>query len=315
MAIFLDIYEAIMRSNHRIRILARILKNAGYMSDLVDRVLSQKPIQRPAKEVPYTTLPISLGPGTSIMIPANPVKPDGSVDFVISFKAIGPGDTQGAGRMGTNAVVVSVYLPDRKDPRTGKLRFASYRKYGKNFVNRAISTVLTALQKKYPNKKIHKGKLTVMWWSAGWTGGQQILQEMPNEVDAALSIDGMHSRFGDENRQLAAFVQFAEQAKQNPNKRFTIISTGVDPGRYASTADTAQYVAKQVGLDTNMQTSSGNYVGRDPAGVSSNNGLSWVQFMPPSERAGQYSLENMKTQHRDVYRWGRDNLRRLLGLI
>jgi len=304
-----------MKYDHRIRILAKILKNAGYMSDLVERVLSQKPGGTQPEKVPYRTLGVSLGPGTSVMIPAAPVKADGSVDFVISFKAIGVGDTSGAGRMGTNAVVISTYLPDQVDKTTGKVKFASYKKYGKTFVNNAIGTVLSVLKKAYPGKNIHKGKLAVMWWSGGYTAGEQILREMPGEVDAAISIDGMHSGHSEEskNRVLAPFVQFAEQAKRDPSKQFIMISTGVDPGTYAGTAETAQHVAQNAGLNTHMQTPTNNYVGRAPAGISSDNGLSWIQFVPPSERPGHYSLNHMKRQHADVYRWGRDNMGQLLG--
>src|SRR3972149_11170394 len=176
-----------------------ILKNAGILSDLVDRAISKKTGTKP-----YQMLGLSLGSGTSVLFPAEPVKPDGTVDILISLKAVGLGDTKTAARTGTKAVIVSAYLDLQGGSTQYKEQFGSA-----NFVNKAVGTIISYLKKMYPDKNVRRGKLGVVWWSGGYDAGRSIIDQrtaIPGGINAVVALDGGH---GKSDRYMQPFWDYA----------------------------------------------------------------------------------------------------------
>ena len=280
-----------------------ILKNAGILSDLVDRAISKKTGTKP-----YQMLGLSLGSGTSVLFPAEPVKPDGTVDILISLKAVGLGDTKTAARTGTKAVIVSAYLDLQGGSTQYKEQFGSA-----NFVNKAVGTIISYLKKMYPDKNVRRGKLGVVWWSGGYDAGRSIIDQrtaIPGGINAVVALDGGH---GKSDRYMQPFWDYAREAQQGKGK-FVFVSTGVEPGKYPSTSAVSQRIADHLNLsyqNVDPQSWTGRQVA--PAAIAKSKNVSLVQLYKPYDKANPYKLKEMMSQHGEALRWGLYNLNGILG--
>ena len=104
----------------------------------------------------------------------------------------------------------------------------------------------------YPSAHIRNLGLT--GWSAGYGAIRAILrQKAGKKVDAVVLLDGLHSNYDEDNplglrdSQLSPFVQFAQRAVSGGKYMFVSHSSIVPPG-YASTTETAHYLASKLGV-------------------------------------------------------------------
>jgi hypothetical protein len=301
-----------MSSIARLKVIKGIFKNAGYITTLVDQLISNKQSGETSESKPsleYKQVPISLGPAATVMMPPNVVNPDGSVDVIINFK--GGNSPAVAATTGRKAVMVSIY-----EPEGGKYKFGNYSQYNHNFVNKAVDTIVSSLQKANPDKIIKRGKLTITGWSAGGSALKQVLvneDKVKGGVDEVFFSDALHSGLGDAlDPGLAGVLAYAQKAATDPSKRLVLLSTGVVPGnskgqQYASTYDTGRRIAEQVGA---TETQDNNiYAGGHPAAISQTGGFKWIQLFPP----GTKDVQQMKQQHGIAHNWGFNNLSEILG--
>jgi hypothetical protein len=100
----------------------------------------------------------------------------------------------------------------------------------------------------------HIRRLGLTGWSAGYGAIRAILkQKAGKRVDAVVLLDGLHSNYDENNplglraSQLRPFVQFAKRAVSGGKFMFVSHSSIVPPG-YASTTETAHYLATKLGL-------------------------------------------------------------------
>jgi hypothetical protein len=107
----------------------------------------------------------------------------------------------------------------------------------------------------YTNKpSAHIRRLGLTGWSAGYGAIRAILrQKAGKRVDAVVLLDGLHSNYDEDNplglqdNQLSPFVRFAKRAINGGTYMFISHSSIVPPG-YASTTETAHYLATKLGL-------------------------------------------------------------------
>lgn len=275
------------------------------MTNLVDQLIQQRKSGDAGEGVPekieYKQVPISVGGNSMVMMPPNVIKSDGSVDIVINFKGVN--SPAHASATGQRAVMVSVY-----EPEGGKYKFGNYGQYGADFVNRAVNTIISSLQKANPGKPVKRGKLTITGWSAGGSALKSVLaneEKVQGGVDEVVFSDALHASRdpAQMDQELAAVANYARKAAKDPNKKLVLVSTGVVPGdkkgqTYASTYETGKRLAELVGA---QETNTGGrfYEGGRPAGVSQAGGFQWVKLYEP----GKYSVDEMKDQHGYAYRW------------
>ncbi len=117
-----------------------------------------------------------------------------------------------------------------------------------------LKDIEKAVAKNTNNKQAHIRKLGLTGWSAGYGAIRAILrQKTSNRVDAVVLIDGLHSNYSNASRtklrsyQLKPFVKFAKHAAQGQKFMFVSHSSIVPPG-YASTTETAHYLAEKLGV-------------------------------------------------------------------
>ena len=102
------------------------------------------------------------------------------------------------------------------------------------------------------NKNAHIRKLALSSWSAGYGAIEQILrQPASKKVDAVILLDSLHVGYVDEQARslkvemIEPFVAFAKRAAAKKSFMFMSHSSIIPPG-YASTAETAGYVVKEL---------------------------------------------------------------------
>jgi hypothetical protein len=85
-------------------------------------------------------------------------------------------------------------------------------------------------------------------FSEGYGAVREILRERSNwpAIQAVILADSMHASYGEEEKDVGPFVEFARGA--GPAKRFLITHSEVYPGTYASTTETASYLLRELGL-------------------------------------------------------------------
>lgn len=286
-----------------------LMKEAGLVSDLVEKSLTQTPIN-------YQTLG-SVGRGTSVMIPNNPVKSDGSVDIIFQIRGIAGGDTKTASSVGKNAVIITA----ESGGLGSKENLASYG--NPNFINEAVTKIINNLKQKFPDKNIHLGKLTISSFSGGGSANAQLLanrKQLPKgtEPPKFVFIDGLHA---DPNGNvMKAVVDYAKEVKDNPTAgELSIIHTAVVPEGYASTTQVADHILGQIGLQrqtTNQLQGEGDDV--RPTSSTQAGGLKVVQlydtkqpYMAKDPRSGEVKPNVPGTagwQHMKALDWGLRNI-------
>lgn len=246
-----------------------LLKKAGLVSDLVEKSFSKVPTT-------YKTLG-SVGRGTTIMMPANPVKLDGSVDIIFQIRGIAGGDTKTASSMGTNAVVITAEAGGSGS----KENLAAYG--NPHFVNEAVNKVINNLKQNFPDKNVHLGKLTVSSFSGGGSANAQLLMNRDKLPKGSVApkfvfIDGLHA--DPTSNVMKAVVDYAKEVKDDPRAgELSIIHTAVVPGGYASTTQVADHILGQLGIQrqsTNQPQGEGDDV--RPTSEAQSGGLKVVQL-------------------------------------
>lgn len=246
-----------------------LLKKAGLVSDLVEKSFSKVPAT-------YKTLG-SVGRGTTIMMPANPVKLDGSVDIIFQIRGIAGGDTKTASSMGTNAVVITAEAGGLGS----KENLAAYG--NPHFVNEAVNKVINNLKQNFPDKNVHLGKLTVSSFSGGGSANAQLLMNRDKLPKGSVApkfvfIDGLHA--DPTSNVMKAVVDYAKEVKDDPRAgELSIIHTAVVPGGYASTTQVADHILGQLGIQrqsTNQPQGEGDDV--RPTSEAQSGGLKVVQL-------------------------------------
>lgn len=250
-----------------------IIKSAGLVSSLVERNLANQ--STPAI---YHTLG-SVGRGTSIMMPAQPVKSDGSVDIIFQIRGISSGDTKTASALGKNAVVITAEAGGLGS----KENFAAYGSPA--FINQAVEKVINNLKQNFPDKNVHLGKLTISSFSGGGSATAALLinrEKLPkgSSPPKFVFIDGLHA---DPNgKVMKEIVDYAKQIKDNPKLgELSIVHTAVVPKGYASTTQVADYLLEQTGIKRQKNNSPAN--GINPASTAQSGGLKIVQLYDKSD--------------------------------
>lgn len=250
-----------------------IIRSAGLVSSLVEKNLTNQSI--PAV---YHTLG-SVGRGTNIMMPAHPVKSDGSVDIIFQIRGIQGGDTKTASMFGKNAVVVT----SEAGGLGSKENLAAYGNPA--FINQAVEKIINNLKQNFPDKNVHLGKLTISSFSGGGSATAALLinrDKLPkgSSPPKFVFIDGLHA---DPNGQvMKGIVDYAKQIKDNPKLgELSIIHTAVVPKGYASTTQVADYLLEQTGIKRQKNNSPAN--GTNPASTAQAGGLKVVQLYDKSD--------------------------------
>lgn len=258
-----------MDRNFRRITLEKIAENAGILTQTV-----QKAIQNPISPKPTFKTLGSVGPGTTLMMPANPVKADGSVDIVINIRGIAGGDVGFASSLGVNAVIISAEAGGLGSKQCQE-------KFGNAaFVNGAVSKVIGFLQKQFPDKNVHRGKLIVSGFSGGGGAIAQMLtqkDQIQGGLNGVLINDGLHANPG--TPEMNAVLDYAKEAEKNPDKyKFSLIHSAVNPGKYISTTQTADYLLNQLNLQRKPIDQTWNGVGPKPVSQAKAGGFVVTQL-------------------------------------
>lgn len=286
--------------------LQKIAANSGVLTTLV-----QKAFNLNEPEQKFYSIG-SVGPGTTVMAPSNVVKPDGSVDIVINIRGIAGGDTKTATNLGLKAVIVTAEAGGMGS----KENSAAYGHA--NFINSAVSKIISKIQSQHPDKQIKRGKLIVSGFSGGGSAIASIIHEenkIPNGIDSIILNDALHASKNDPR--MKSIIDFAQKAKENPNKKFKLIHTAVEPGSYPSTTSVADYILSQLNIDRKKVTDwQGN--GTKPASEAKEGGLTITQLY---DQQMPYMLRDPKDgstkpnvpgtagwQHIDSLKWGNENM-------
>lgn len=286
-----------------------LLKNAGIVSDLVEKTFS-----KPATT--YRTLG-SVGRGTTVMMPDTPVKSDGSVDIIFQIRGIAGGDTKTAGAIGKNAVIITAEAGGIGS----KENLAAYGSPA--FINEAVNKVIANLKQNFPEKNVHLGKLTVSSFSGGGSATAQLLmnrESLPkgSQPPKFVFIDGLHA--DPRSNVMKAVVDYAKEVKDNPKMgELSIIHTAVVPGKYTSTTEVADHLLDQLGLQRqsiNQSQGEGDEV--RPTSAANAGGLNVVQlydtqqpYMAKDPHTGEVKPNVPGTagwQHIKALDWGLRNL-------
>jgi hypothetical protein len=227
--------------------LEKIAENIGPLSKIVENTLGIKE-QKPVKFQTVGT----AGPGTTVMASEQAVKPDGTVDIVINLRGL-PGVPQAAESLGINAAVVAAEAvgPQSKNMGSSLLeqQFGSAQR-----INDIVDKTLADLQKKYPDKKLKRGKLIISGFSGGGGAISKLMtqrDQIKGGVDGIIINDGLHTKVN--SPAMKALVDFAKEAEKDPSKKFKILHTAIIPwskqlGRYTSTTETADHILRELGL-------------------------------------------------------------------
>jgi predicted esterase len=257
--------------------LKKLAETSGVLTNIVkqklglsEEIVSEK---KEPKKIEFQNLG-SVGPGTTVMMPTNPVRADGSVDIVINIRGIAGGDTKTVSSLGVNAVVVTAEAGGLGS-KENQTQFGNAA-----FINKAVNTVLGFLKKKYPEKNIHRGKLVVSGFSGGGGAIAGLLTQRQNVqggIDGVIINDGLHADPG--SPAMNAVLEYAKEAEKNPDKyRFSLIHTAVNPGRYISTAQTANYLLQQLEMERQKQEGEWNGIGPKPVSQAQKGGVKITQL-------------------------------------
>lgn len=262
-----------LERDFRLALLEKLATDAGLLTSYVQKKLqtTQKP-----KFIALT----SLGPRVGVFMSERAVQPDGTVDFIVNFRGVS-GDPKLVGQNFSqpNAVIITAEASGPQDQNKGSKLLEQQFGYPAK-VNELVGTVLAYLQKQFPDKKIHRGKLIVSGFSGGGSVVARILAErnkIVGGIDGAIINDGLHAPIG--SKTLDAVTDFAREAQKNPNLKFKIIHTAIKPS-YTSTTQTSDYILQQLGLQRQPVTNKEKYqpYGFVPASEAKQGGVEVVQM-------------------------------------
>jgi hypothetical protein len=230
-------WNEFMDQNFRIQAFEKL---AGLITDKVKEYLKT---DQPRHE--YGPAGISLSyPGTSVLWPGeSAIHPDGSVNIMFFFRG---GSAGVMNQSGTNAVVVTA---DAGGAGGGP----SQQAYGRpDFVNQVVGSIIAQLKQKLKRDDVKLGKLGLAGWSGGYAPIHGIMQNpsaLVKQPDYVGVFDGMHhGPKGRPNEQaMKTWKEIADRATQGATQ-FVVTHTAVDPGSYASSTDTANWLVQQAGI-------------------------------------------------------------------
>jgi hypothetical protein len=193
-------------------------------------------------------VPLTNVGSAGVFMNKNAVGNDGGVNIIINFRGVS-GDPKLVSKNfgGANAVVVTLEASGPKEKNKGSALLQQ--QFGDvNKLNEIVSSIISHLQKQFPDKKVHKKSLVV----SGFSGGGSVVANMvanrdkiPGGIDGVVINDGLHVDVNDPR--MKAIVDYAKEAQKDKNKKFKIIHTAIKPS-YTSTTQTADYIINQLGL-------------------------------------------------------------------
>jgi len=171
------------------------------------------------------------------------------------------------------------------------------------WVKKQLGIIHSVLAKKFGDN-ISLGKLGFGSFSGGYDAVAGVLRdkELKDRIDSVIVLDGIHyGQRGKPNKAgMQPWLEYAQKVKDDPSKKFVFVYTAVDPGTYASTSDSANYLMENLGVE-NKKTSDEQrqFAGVRPAAIGSEGGFHAVQLYDrKSDKPGYgYNLKEMKSQH------------------
>ncbi len=255
-----------------------IIKNAAVFGD-VQKSLEQKGFKSDVNKPVYSGKIRIAGvkPGISVTVPDNPVI-NGKYNVFIQIR---PGSN--ATSAGINTILVQAEAG-------GKASAENDAAFGNaDWVKQQLSLIQSELSKKFGNVSL--GKLGLGSFSGGYQAVGKIISDplMKERIDNLVVLDGIHEgKRGQPNpAAMKKWLDFAEKAKKDPNKKFTFAYTAVDPGQYASTSDSAYYLTDNLGIKREKYQGPNTYAGVSPATIANQNGFTAIQmFDRKSDKPG-----------------------------
>ncbi|MBM3783641.1 MAG: hypothetical protein FJW30_04730 [Acidobacteria bacterium] len=86
--------------------------------------------------------------------------------------------------------------------------------------------------------------VTLSAFSAGYGAIRAILRHSPERISTVILVDALHAGHESKSEDLQPFVAFARR----PDRRLLITHSEIFPGTYASTSETADWLAAQLGV-------------------------------------------------------------------
>jgi hypothetical protein len=168
------------------------------------------------------------------------VASDGSVNIMFQFRWMGGSSPMKAG---INTVVVQA---DAKGLGGGK---GAKQLGDPEFINGAIEKILAYLRPQYPNVKL--GKLGLSAFSGGYGPIWWALEnkdKLIKQPDTVIVADGIHHSVKPGSAAMKPWVEYAQLAAKDPSKKFIVLHSAVDPQKYPSTTQTANYILDALGM-------------------------------------------------------------------
>jgi hypothetical protein len=184
---------------------------------------------------------IRVGPlNRRIMVPKHHCRADAKHDVVIHFHGVPTSVEPSVERSGLDAVVVIV---------NWGIGSGAYENYfqGSGALGTMLDWVGRSVDRACGMTTAGIRRVALSAWSAGYGAIYRILMHPEDRarVDALLMSDGMHVGYvrpGQVNpTSMQAYADFAHEAV-NGQKLFAITHSDIEPGRYASTRETAEYL-------------------------------------------------------------------------
>ena len=283
-----------MNKYFRYLLLTKLQKKAAVF-DSVKMSLEQKGFKAEDVNKPIYSGKIKINsgnPNVTITVPDNPIiggikKSDGTYENGKYNVFIQIKSGFGATKAGINAIIVEANANI-----DGGLSGA----YDKLFPNAdwaktALSNIQSTMTKYFGNVSLNK--LGVGNFSAGYSGADKLLKDpvLKNNITDVVSLDGMHyGKSGKINEAaMKPWLDFAKAAKNDPNKKFIMLHTSVNPGSYISTTETSQYLLDQLGMKRQSNNNEIAFAGVKPASIANDGGVSIIQLY---DKQDPYTINN-----------------------
>jgi len=279
-----------MNKYFRYLLLTKLQKKAA-VYDTVKSSLEQKGFKAEDANKPIYGGTISIPgakAGIEVKCPNNPII-NGKYNVFVQIR---PG--AGASSAGINAILVYCEAG-------GMASAENTREFGNSdWLKKQLGIIQTVLSKKFGNVSL--GKLAVSSFSGGYQALGNILADptINDKIDSAIILDGIH--FGGRNKPdpvgLKPFTDFANKVKNDPTKKMVVLHSSVDPGTYASSTTTANYINQNVGAQKSKTDKT--YNGITPASISNVGGYTAIQLFDqkdPGKLGYGYDEKQQKNQH------------------
>lgn len=167
------------------------------------------------------------------------------VDVLVHFHGAGYAVRHAAAEPGREVVAVAVHLG------------AGSSVYERPFSGtNAFAALVDSVQAIVAPSRIRR--IVLSSWSAGYGSVRAILRAHPGDIAGVILLDGLHTDYEPEGTRLAdggalnerkmiPFRVFAERAVRGETRMF-VTHSEIFPGTYASTTETAEYLASALGL-------------------------------------------------------------------